>query len=45
VSAGVQAGLLARVLERGERRLDALALVFGDQAGKHLGIVTETEFE
>jgi hypothetical protein len=33
------------LLERGERRLDALALVFGDQAGKHLGIVTETEFE
>jgi hypothetical protein len=23
-------------LERGERRLDALALVFGDQAGKYL---------
>ncbi|MDB5406962.1 MAG: hypothetical protein JWL84_1874, partial [Rhodospirillales bacterium] len=28
----VRAGLL----ERGERRLDALALVFGYQAGKHL---------
>jgi hypothetical protein len=28
----VQAGLL----ERDERRLDALALVFGDQAGQHL---------
>ena len=28
----IQAGLL----ERDERRLDALALVFGDQAGKHL---------
>src|SRR5205085_8634696 len=25
-----------RLLERGERRLNALALVFGDQAGKHL---------
>src|SRR5262249_43760080 len=26
----------SRSLKRGERRLDALALVFGDQAGKHL---------